>query len=285
MKLAKRTDGMSTYQQLDATLHDKRYKPPKPMTERRIAQNCLLTRTGEDLNVLLYNTNILTFRPNNTVTLRTNEWNTVTTKKWMNSFLGEKLSVSSQYGQWYVHALQTETMKDRAHWREEIIWTHPVIYPFHDGISFDIETGLLVWNPHSWTPMEYVDGMVSAPVLNRLTALESAIDEALEGRRELTNGFINECLQRRESVETGFNQLRRKLESEMKGIEWRMETTLERTMKAFAQAAETRAHEEKVKRLGWCSICNEFGHSDESPHQIDLEGDARPWHTPEEITA
>lgn len=267
-------EGMSKYQQLDITLHDKRFKPPKPMDSRKVGSNCYLERSGEDINVRLYHTIILTFRPNGTVTLNAGGWTSQTTKYRMNSFLGDKLSVYSNNGSWYIDAKQTETMQGNTHWRNtsETIWTHTVIYPFHDGMSFDVETGLLVWNPYTWTPMEYVDGMFSAGILNRLAALESALEEAMQGRRELTTDFINECLQRRESVETNFTELRRKLEREVKGIEWRMETTLERTMKAFQSAAETKAHEEKVKRLGWCSLCSEFGHSDDSPHQTDMEG-------------
>ena len=198
---------MSTYQELDTKLHDKRHKPPMPISKKKVSGNTWLTRSGEDINVLYHQTNILTFRPNGTVTLVTNGWETVTTKQRMNSFLGKNLGVSSRNGEWWVEARQTETMTDETHWREELVWTHRCLYPYVDGMSFDVETGLLAWNPHTWEPMEFVSGMVSAPIINRLNALESAMEEALEGRRELSNDFLNECLQRRETLQEQYKAL------------------------------------------------------------------------------
>lgn len=262
---------MSIYQELDTKLHDNRYKPPKPIDKKRIGGNKVLVRAGEDIHLRYHQTNVLTFRPNNTVTLNNGGWDTITTKRAMNDYLGSKLSIHSVGGVWYVDALQTEKMTDGTHWREEIVWTHPVTYPYTNGISFDVETGMLVWNPHTWEPLEYVEGMMSAPVVNRLSALESAIEEAVEGRRDLDNDFIEECLQRREAVENHYRTMKAKLEREVKTIEWRLETTLERTMKAFEKAVDQRRHEARMSREGWCSGCSEYGHGDDSPHQMEME--------------
>ena len=263
---------MSIYQDLDAKLHDNRFKPPKPIDKKRLGGNKLLVRAGEDIHLRYHQTNVLTFRPNGTVTLNNGGWDTITTKRAMNDYLGDKLNIWSLGGEWYVDALQTERFSETTHWREEIVWTHPVTYRYVNGIAFDVETGMLVWNPNTWEPMEYVEGMMSRPVLNRLSALESAIEEAVGGRRELDNDFIEECLHRRESVEDTYKAMKQRLEHEVKTIEWRLETTLERTMKAFEKAVEIRRHEAKVKREGWCSACSAYGHSDDSPHQIDMEG-------------
>lgn len=271
---------MTTYQELDKQLHDKRYKPPQPMKRRKVANNTWLERHGEEIGVVFHSTTILVFRPNGTVTMRNGGWDTVTTKYRLNTFLGKNLSVVSMHGRWMIEARQTEKLNQGVHWRSdstETVWTHSVMYPFYDGISFDAESGLLVWNPYGWTPMEYVDGMFTAEFANRLAALENALEEAVDGDRPLTNEFIDECLQRRESVEKRFKEIKVKLDREVRGLEWRMQTTLERTMRAFQKSAEVKAHNEKAKRLGWCSICAEYGHSDESPHQINLEGGEQPW--------
>jgi hypothetical protein len=231
---------MTRYEELDTKLHDRRFKPPKSLDRRKVANNTWLTRNGENITVILYSTPILEFRPNGTVSLNAAGWKTVTTKTRMNSLIGPHLSVhGSGGGSWAVTARQTDTHQ-AVHWHEEIAWTHTVTYPFYNGMSFDVETGLLVWNPHEWEPLEYMDGMLSGPIINRLTTLEDHITERLEGREAITNDFLQECLVRHESIVTAYSKLRKKLESEVSRVEWRMETTLAAAMQGFKAAAAQR---------------------------------------------
>lgn len=263
---------MSRYQELEERLYDKRFKPYKLIPEKKVASNTHLLRVGEDISVRLYNTIILTFKPNGTVTINAAGWKTVTTRNRINDLIGPHLGVYSSGGTWHITARQVEK-HDTVHWREEIQWTHTVSYEFYDGMSFDVETGLLVWNPYQWQPMEYVKGMLQAPVIARLDALEAAMEEALATADEnMTNDFINEMVTRHEIVNEQFNTLRKEMSSEVSHIEWRMETTLERTMSLFGKRAEVDKHKRKAKAEGWCEECSEYGHKQMDDHQMSTDG-------------
>lgn len=238
---------MSRYQELEERMYDRRFKPPKSVSKKKVAANTYLLRVGEDISVMLYNTTILMFRPSGTVTINAAGWKTATTRDRINDLIGPLLGVFSSNGTWHIRALQVEK-HDTVHWREEIQWTHAVSYEFYDGMSFDVETGLLVWNPYQWHPMEYVKGMLQAPIVARLDALETAINEALAAADEqMTNDFINEMMVRHEIVSNQFNTLRREMSSEISHIEWRMETTLARTMGLFQKRAEADKRKRKVE--------------------------------------
>lgn len=240
--LRPREEGMTKYQQLDTTLHDNRFKPPKPVDEKKVASNVWLHRAGEDIHVRFYRTNILTFRPNGTVTINTGGWETVSTMRRINDFVGPHIRISG-YKNPTIEARQVETVTSPLHWREELVWSHGVTYNFHDGMSFDVESGALVWNPHTWEPLEYLEGMLSIPIINRLDALEQHLEEAVLGRRELTPELLDEVLRRREALEAQFESMKGKIEHETRRVQWRLETTLERTFKAFEAAADLRLKE------------------------------------------
>ncbi len=262
---------LSRYQELEGRMYDRRFKPPRLMQEKKIAANTHLLRVGEDISVKLYNTIVLTFRPNNTVTINTAGWTTPTTKGRINDLIGPHLGIYSSGGTWNIRARQVEKHKT-VHWREEIQWTHHVSYEFYDGMSFDIGTGLLVWNPYAWEPQEYVHGMLKAPIVARLDALEAAIEDAVSADTEMTIDFINEIVRRHEVVSGQFNALRSKMEDEVRHIEWRMETTLERTMSLFTRRAEVDKHKRKAKAEGWCAECSEYGHDVTDAHQVQMGG-------------
>jgi hypothetical protein len=258
------------YHELEARLYDRRYKPPRPVDKKKVSSNTYLIRSGEDINIKLYNTNILTFRPNNTVTINTGSWPTYTTKNRMNDFIGPHVQVYSDHGTWRVRARQVEKHQT-VHWREEIQWTHTVYYEFYDGMSFDVGNGLLVWNPYQWEPLEYISGMLQAPVVNRLDALEAAIDDAIADEdKEMTVEFINEVVNRNEMVRRQYDDLRRTMEQEVKTIEWRMETTLARTMSLFSQRADVQRHKNKARHEGWCEQCQVYGHRNTDAHQLEI---------------
>ena len=55
-------------------------------TRRKIANNTYLERNGDDINIRLHNTVIMTFKPNGDVSFDSGGWRTVTTKQRMNEF-------------------------------------------------------------------------------------------------------------------------------------------------------------------------------------------------------
>jgi len=230
---------MTIYSDLEARLYDNRYKPPKPIDKKRINVNTVLRRNGEDLTITYFQTNILTFRPNGTVTIDNGGWETISTKRRINSLIGSKVTIHSMYGKWWVQARQTERFAG-THWHENMEWNHAVYYQFTSGMSFDVDTGILVWNPHTWEPMEYIEGMISRPISHRLGLLEEHVRDCIDNPERLTNEMIDSALKRQEQLKEKFDALVKRMKSEESRVAWQFETTLQATMGALKQAAKNR---------------------------------------------
>lgn len=93
------------------------YKRGKPSDSRKIGNNTYVERRGEDIAVKLHNTDVVTYRPDGSITLDSGGWRTVTTKARMNEF--SPLSVGSVRGVWQV--------SPRYDWDNAAL--------FHDGIT------------------------------------------------------------------------------------------------------------------------------------------------------
>ena len=74
------------------------------MNSRRISTNVQLLRHlihNDTITVRLFQTDVLTFYPDERVALTAGAWRTVTTKKWMNEYLPGR-GIGSTYGHWHV---------------------------------------------------------------------------------------------------------------------------------------------------------------------------------------
>ena len=72
----------STYEQANAFLN--RGRTAASRDHRNIGNNTKLQRNGDDIDVILHATAIISYHPDNTTTLRAGGWHTVTTKARMN---------------------------------------------------------------------------------------------------------------------------------------------------------------------------------------------------------
>lgn len=91
---------MHTYAELDALLHHKR--TGRVMDSRRISKNLTLVRGWKrdlpEINVHLYQTDILTFYPNETLALNSHGWETYITSRWVNTY--SSLHLRKDYGRY-----------------------------------------------------------------------------------------------------------------------------------------------------------------------------------------
>lgn len=100
---------------------------------RKLGNNTYLLRDadGSTLHVRLHNTNIMTFRPDGSVTLHSGGWRTVTTKARMNEYLSG-WGISQERGQWYV-TRQNPKYKGWEETPDEPFWERVCL--FAEGIT------------------------------------------------------------------------------------------------------------------------------------------------------
>ena len=233
MNVLPRSDFDSTYAQLDATMYDRRSKPPSRMTEKKISSNTVISRQADEIIMRLHHTNILYFKPSGVVTINTGGWRTNLTHRRMNEFIGPHVSISGQTVQ------GVQITKAQLGGSDFNMWRHYVTYNLEDGMSFDLTTGVYVWDPYTWSPMEFASGMLSRPIIHAIDNLENDIAETMR-RGRVTNAYIEEVVIRREQIEIAFNKAKSLSDRDIKSAEIRIATTLSRTLELFAAEVNTK---------------------------------------------
>lgn len=86
---------MTTLKELDASLTGRCQK------QRKLENNTYAIRVEDGIAIRLHATDILTFRPDESVTVTSGGWKTVTTKARLNEFLPNGWGISQERGVWY----------------------------------------------------------------------------------------------------------------------------------------------------------------------------------------
>lgn len=198
----------------------------------------MISRQGDEIVMTLHSTNILYFKPNGVVTLNCGGWRSQLTLGRMNQFIGPHLSIRG-YNSTKVDAVQITKARFGHYGEDYNLWKHKVTYDFENGMSFDLSTGVYVWDPFTWTPMEFASGMFSLPIIHAIDNLEGDINEAVRLDR-ITNEFMEQVVARREQIEITFNKARTISEQDIHAAQVRIATTLTRTLELFAAKANAK---------------------------------------------
>lgn len=183
------------------------------MARKRISKN-VYARRGYDyspagpipaIRITHHRTEILSYRPDNTIELNTNGWLTVTTKRWMNALLPSGVRIWSELGNWYVACgWRTEEFLTRyrtrdpyikgtdGHYHSVPLKERPmeyvrrtgafpkVIVPFYDGMILTLKDG-------EYLPLDDYSETEQPPIMENPALLERW--ERYE--RRMLSGHIN----------------------------------------------------------------------------------------------
>lgn len=122
---------ISNYESAEAALANNRDK-----NKRKLERNTYLERRGDNFAIRLHQTDVVTYKPDDSIVLNSGGWLTMTTKARINQFLPAGINLASDRGQWIVRERDTyinePTEENPWHSRVEPgTWSAP----YSDGIT------------------------------------------------------------------------------------------------------------------------------------------------------
>ncbi len=135
-----------TYEVLDKELYHKGHGAL--MESRKVGANTWLKRrSGNTIAVLLHNTDILTYYPDNRVIVNASHWYTVTTSQRLNAFLGWG-TITSYRSIWHINVL-IRLWDEGVYWDKTPTFVEATI-PFENGVAINARTHELVHSPNDY---------------------------------------------------------------------------------------------------------------------------------------
>lgn len=206
-----------TYEVLDKELYHKGHGGL--MESRKVGANTWLKRRdGNKIAVLLHNTDILTYYPDNRVIINAATWYTVTTHQRMNAFLGWG-TITSSRNEWAVKVL-IRLWDESKYWQQKPTFVEAIV-PFENGLAINARTHELVHSPNDYlTTVD--DSLVMREVSDMSRGLQlharTLRDKAEEGN--LTRDDLRTAVRHLDAFQQERDNLVTRIKSLESGMDW-----------------------------------------------------------------